>query len=93
MKNDFNVNWSEMNRSHIVYKINFPVKDWHFQSMLLSNIDKSLTGHLYDGAPIDHIMKHHNIKISKNELEQNVKCMKIINDFKRLQIYKYIKCW
>ena len=35
------------------------------------------------------MMEHHNMKISKKELKQNVKCIKIINDVKILQKYKY----
>ena len=34
------------------------------------------------------MIEHHNIKISEKELEQNVKCIKIINGVKKLQIYE-----
>ena len=35
------------------------------------------------------MMEHHNMKISNKELE-NVKCVKNINDVKRLKIYKVL---
>ena len=34
------------------------------------------------------MMEHHNMKISKKELEKNYKYIKIINDVKRLQTYE-----
>ena len=33
-------------------------------------------------------MEHYNMKISKKELEQNIKCIKIINEVKKLQIFE-----
>ena len=49
-----------------------------------NNIDKRLFDHFYIGAPKDYMMEHYNIKISKKELEQNVKCIEIINHFKKI---------
>ena len=53
-------------------------------------IEKRLSGYLYNGAPKDHMMEHHNIKISKKELEQIIKYIKIISDIKK---YIYMKHW
>ena len=93
MRNNLNYEKSEMNRSHMVYKINCPVKDCDLSNPCYvgytqNTIEKRLSGHLYNGAPKDHMIEHHNRIISKKELENNVKCIKMINDIKRLQIYE-----
>ena len=93
MKNNLNVNKSILNRSVMVYKINCPMKDcdssiYAMWGILKTLLIKKIPSHLYNGAPKDHMMEHHNMKISKKELEQDVKCIIIINDVKRLQIYE-----
>ena len=45
----------------MVYKINFPVKDCDFSNSCYvlytqNTFDKRLSGHIYNGAPKDHII-------------------------------------
>ena len=77
MKNNLIINKSELNRSHMVYKINCDLSNPCLVGYSQNTIDERLSGHLYNGAPKDHMMEHHNRIISIKELEQNIKCVNI----------------
>ena len=79
MKNGLNANKSDCDLSNTCY-----VGYTH------NTIVKRLSGHLYNGAPKNHMMEHYNIKISKKEIESNVKCIKLLITLKD---YKYMKRW
>ena len=56
MKNNLNENKSKLNRSHMVYKVNYLVKECDLSNPCYvgytqNTIDKILSGHLYNGSP------------------------------------------